>query len=331
MAIRAWPYAVSRGERSGYQAIVVPDFLAETGQAYVLEYASKGEAGEPDHLTVREVVGAATEPLSIAYRVTEAHADRCGLDGGIALEDRTGRTVRIFEGLVLRLPAERAASVCLTVEDLNAVGEVTDSAFRKLWVADARIDAELSTALSVGDTAQGTRLADVRITEPYRVPGDVTVGGPRLRARRGLVVAAAIVCLLTGLAAWYFTRSSPGPVQTGTVISQTSVRQWCDELSSGRTNDMYRQLSSSYQHSTTLASFEFRLLGSGTTANCTSTTARANQATISVRQADGEVRTVDLDVQDEGGQWEITAMKVSPQPRRHGARRPAGRAGTSGS
>jgi hypothetical protein len=184
--------------------------------------------------------------------------------------------------------------------------------------------------MSVGDTAQGARLPDVRIAEPYVVPGNVISHGPSLSARRSLVVAAVIVCALTGLAAWYFTRSSPGPVQPGPVISQASVRQWCDDLRSGKTNDMYQQLSSSYQRSTTLGSFESRLLGSGTTATCTSTTAKANQATISLRQADGEVRTVDLDVQDEKGQWQIAAMKVSPQSRRHGARRAAGRAGTSG-
>jgi hypothetical protein len=339
VATRAWPYAVSRGERSGYQAIVVPGFLAEIGQAYVLEYASKGEASEPDTVTVREVVGAATEPMSIAYRVTEARAERYGLAGDGALEDRTGRTIRIFEGLVLRLAAERVASVRLTVEDFDAVAEVTDPAFRKLWAAAARIDAELSTAISVGDTAQRTPLLDVRVAEPYVVPGDVTSRGPSHRARRGdeevvllprrrhdrmsgavesrpgrgtLVAAAVIVCVLAGLAAWYFTRPSPMPVPPVPVTAQAAVRQWCSDLSSGKAEDMYRQSSSSYQHSTTLGSFESRLLGSGTTATCTSTATKADRATLALRRADGEVRSVDLDVQDQGGQWRITAMKVSP-------------------
>jgi hypothetical protein len=333
VAARAWPYAVSRGRRSGYQAIVVPGFLAETGQAYVLEYASKGEASEPDTVTVREVIGAATEPMSIAYRVTEARAERYGLDGDGALEDLAGRTIRIFEGLVLRLRAERVASVRLTVEDLDAVAEVTDPAFRKLWAAEGRIDAELSTAISVGDTADGTRPLDVRIAEPYVVPGGVASRGPSHRAgrreqkvvalpgrppdrvsgpveprprRATLVMAAVVVCVLAGLVAWHFTRPSVP------VTAQGAVRQWCSDLSSGKAEDMYRQSSSSYQHSTTLASFESRLLGSGTTATCTLTATKADQATLALRRADGEARTVDLDVQDQGGQWRITAMKVSP-------------------
>jgi hypothetical protein len=342
VATRAWPYAVSRGERSGYQAIVVPGFLAEAGQAYLLEYASKGEASEPGHLTVREVAGAATRPLSIAYRVAEARAAHYGLAGDGVLADRVGRTIRIFEGLVLRLPAEQVASVRLTAEDLDAVAEVAGPAFRKLWAAGARIDAESSNAISVGDAARGTRLLDVRIAEPYVVPGGVASRGPGHGDRRGeqnvvplprrphdrvggpverrpgrgaLVVAAVIVCVLAGLAARYFTRSSPRPVQPVPVTAQAPVRQWCADLSSGQAGEMYRQLSSSYQHSTTLASFESRLLGSGTTATCTSTATKAGQATLALRWADGRNRTVRLNLQDQTGQWRITAMKVSPSSR----------------
>ena len=90
-AARAWPYAVTRGATSGYQAIVAPAFLAEAGQAYVLEYASRQETREPGIVTVREVVGATAEPLSLAYRVLEARADRYGLDGADPLQDRAGR------------------------------------------------------------------------------------------------------------------------------------------------------------------------------------------------------------------------------------------------
>jgi hypothetical protein len=68
MTARAWPYAVSRGATSGYQAIVVPGFLADAEQAYILEYASRQETSEPGVVTVRDVVGAIEEPLSLVYR-----------------------------------------------------------------------------------------------------------------------------------------------------------------------------------------------------------------------------------------------------------------------
>jgi hypothetical protein len=316
---------------------VVPDFLAEAEQAYVLEYASKGEASGPDTIRVREVIGAVTEPLSIAYRVTQARADRYGLAGGGALEDRAGRSIRVFEGLVLPLPAERIASVGLTVQDLDAVTELTGPAFRKLWAAETRIDAEPSTAIAVGNSAQGARLLQVQVAEPYVIPGSTAGrrashrppprdrGAPpsgrdrpgatvRARARRLRTVAAAvIVCVLAGLAAWYLTRPSPpSPPPPVPVSAQAYVRQWCDDLSSGKADDAYREFANSYRHSTTLADFESRLLGPGTTATCTSAATKADQAILSLRRADGQLRTVDLDLQDQSGQFQITAMTVSP-------------------
>ena len=80
---------------------MAPGFLADAGQTYVLEYASKQDTAEPDAVTVREVFGATREPLSLAYRALEARADRYGLGGEDLLEDRAGRTIRVFEGLVL--------------------------------------------------------------------------------------------------------------------------------------------------------------------------------------------------------------------------------------
>ena len=297
MATHAWPYAVSRDERSGYQAVVVPEFLADAGQAYVLEFASKGQASRPATVMVREVRGAVTEPLSLAYRVTEAGADR--------------ETMRVFEGLVLPVPAEQVASLGLTVEDLDAVADITAPALDKLRTAGTDLDAEPSTAISVGDTGQDARLLDLQMAKPWVVPEprDARPSEPAKAdsGRRGLIMASAIVCALAALLAWYLIRLLP---QSPATI-QASVRQWCSELRSGQADDVYRQFSSPYQQSTSLAVFESRLLGSGHSAICTSTATGAQHASLSLRGADGQDRTVDLDVQDQGGQWRITAMQVS--------------------
>jgi len=106
----------------------------------VLEYASRQETRETRIVTVREVVGAAAEPLSLAYRVLEARADRYGLDGADPLQDRAGRAIRVFEGLVVQLPAAGVPSIGLTGEDLDAVTAATAPAFRRLWAAGDRID-----------------------------------------------------------------------------------------------------------------------------------------------------------------------------------------------
>jgi hypothetical protein len=232
MATRAWPYAVTRGVTSGYQAIVAPGFLANAGQAYVLEYASKQETPEPDAVTVREVLGATREPLSLAYRVLEARADRYGLGGEDSLEDDAGRTIRVFEGLVLQLPAERVPSIGLTAEDLDAVTLVTASAFRKLWAAETHIEAEASTAISVGGDASDARPLNLRIAEPYVVPGSgaqrslvraawpgdrkaTSVIQPDRRSavprephsgQTRLITAVVVICALAALLAWFVAR-----------------------------------------------------------------------------------------------------------------------------
>jgi hypothetical protein len=242
VAMHAWPYAVSRDERSGYQAIVVPEFLADAGQAYVLEYASKGQVGPPETVTVREIRGAVTEPLSLAYRVTERR-DEPGASGGP--KARAGRTRRVFEGLVLEVHAEKVASLGLTVADLDAVAGITAPAFGKPRPAGVPVKAEPSAAICVGDTAEDARLLDLRMAKPWVMPGSSGGGGGSLGARpggpggqgrqgvqgvqgaaalpgrpdsrrsgpaharpgrSGLIVAAAVVCTLAVLLVWYLTR-----------------------------------------------------------------------------------------------------------------------------
>jgi len=332
VATHAWPYAVSRDDRSGYQAVVVPEFLVDAGQAYVLEYASKGQASKPGTVVVREVRGAVTEPLSLAYRVTETRDEPGGHD---APEDRAGRTTRVFEGLVLQVSAEHVASLGLTAADLDAVASITAPAFSKLRAAAGPpTEAEPSGAICVGDMAPDAPLLDLQIAKPWVMPGSGAGSGGSLGARPGgqpaaplpwrpddrrrepadarpgrdaLIAVAVVVCILAALLVWYLTHllpQSPSPVQA-------SVGQWCSDISNGDADDVYSQLSGSYQQSTSLAVFESRLLGSGHSATCTSAAARAGHASLSLREADGLGRTVDLDVQDQGGQWRITAIQVS--------------------
>jgi hypothetical protein len=228
VATHAWPYAVSRDERSGYHAVVVPEFLADARQAYVLEYASKGQTSLPGTVTVREVRGAVTEPLSLAYRVTEIPADRFGPGDHDGPKRRAGRTIRVFDGLVLQVPADQVASLGLTAADLDTVAGITAPAIDRRQAAGTYNEAESSTAISVGDMGQDVRLLDLQIVRPWTVPGSYAEGGENLGAqpdgqgpwrpdkrphepadarsgRRGLIAAAAAVAVLAGLLVWYLT------------------------------------------------------------------------------------------------------------------------------
>ena len=312
MTKRAWPYTVSRDERSGYRAVVVPEFLADAGQAYVLEYASRGQASQPGAVTVREIHGAVTDPLSLAYRITETRTDPGESEGGDGPEDRAGRTVRIFEGLVLQMPAEQVASLGLTAADLDAAASIAAPALRK---AQARTDAAPSTAICVAAAGRGAPLLDPQIAKPWVVPrhgrpddrpnepGESSLG------RGGLIVSAAVVCALAAALVWYLIRLLPASPPAAV---QASVQQWCRDLSSGRAGDAYGEFSAPYRHSTSLNAFESSLLGSGGSATCTSTAVSAAHASLSLRQAQGGDRTVSLSWQEQGTRWRITAMKVSP-------------------
>jgi hypothetical protein len=327
-ATKAWPYAVTRGATSGYQAIVVPRFLDDAGQAYVLEYASKQETDEPGIVTVRDVVGATAGPLSVAYRVTEARAGRYGLDGDDLLEDGAGRAIRVFEGFVLPIPAERVLSIGITVADLDAVTAVTAPVFRKLWTAGTPIDAELSTPFQVGSApvgaAPGSRPLTVQIAEPYAVPGRTTRPRPPRpdrdmpRAHRApaaprptrtrLITVVAVACVLAILAGWYLTRSTSPPATPSAVVSQL-----CSDLSTGHDSDAYQQFSAAYRRSTSLAAFDSSLLGANTSARCTAQTinAASDQANLALRLADGSAESVHLVLLKQSNQWHATKMTVT--------------------
>jgi hypothetical protein len=188
---------------AGYQAIVVPDFLAEASETYLIEYVSQAEANaEPGELVVRAVRGSVTRPVTIAYRVAQATADRYGLDGDAPLRDRAGRDIRVFEGLVLQLPAKRVAALGITAADMDAVTARIAPAFRRLWAAADTIEADRSAEVSLGSGLPGSPVLSSYLADP----------GARSQLRNRLVAAVAAVLLVAGLsfAVWSMT-ASPAP------------------------------------------------------------------------------------------------------------------------
>ncbi len=138
----------------------------------MLEWASRQEHVGPESVTVREVRRGAASPLSLAYRVTRPTSDRYGLDGESPLEDEAGREIRVFEGLALLLSARRVSSLGLTLANFDAITSLIAPVFRRLWLAETRIDPVLSTAISVGGKRPGSFRLATHVTEPYQVPAD---------------------------------------------------------------------------------------------------------------------------------------------------------------
>lgn len=96
------------------------------------------------------MIGTTLQPLSVVYRVVVARAGRYGLGDDSPLRDQAGRLIRVFEGLVLRIPSDHVASLGLTVSDLDRVTDVSVPAFCRLWTAQEAIDAEPTAAIFAG-------------------------------------------------------------------------------------------------------------------------------------------------------------------------------------
>jgi hypothetical protein len=168
MAIEAWPYVVTRGRETGYQAILVPRFLEEADESYVLEYASRGGFDDPGIVAIRDIIGSVVTPLAVAYRVSEPEPTRYGFDEATQLEDEWRRPIRVFEGLAITLTAKQIQSNGLELADFDAVARQAVPAFHRLWLAQERIDAKLSAKIIIGSNSP---LA-CRIIEPYVIPGN---------------------------------------------------------------------------------------------------------------------------------------------------------------
>ena len=299
-----------------------------------------------DLVQLAQIVRDHEEPLSLAYRVLEVRADRYGLGGTDPLEDQAGRAIRVFEGLVLRLPADRVPSIGLTAADLEAVTAATAPAFRKLWEAGSRIEPEASAALSVGGTTGESPLS-LRISAPYVVPGTSAKRRPAQPRRRPAAERAPARPERIRPAAERGPARPPerarptaerGPVRAGrtrltiavsvagvlaallawfllkpsTPPAEATVQRFCSDLGRGDVNGAYQQFSDAYRHETSLKSFKKILLGRNASGSCTPRMTAAYQATESVRRTDGTIRNATLGLGSEAGQWQITSMTVSP-------------------
>lgn len=365
MPAKAWPYAVSRGQRPGYQAVLVPGFLADAELTYVLEYASRQETDELGTATVREVLGA-PGMLSLAYRVREARGDRYGLGGEEVLEDAYGRPIRVFEGLALRLPPSEVVSLGLTARDFDAVARLAAPFLRALWKAETSLEAEPSGPRLVGNADPGAWPLKMQIAEPYVIPGRDIPGRdvehvppipyidrwrhdpipaedsyaaagrhpqpdagapprpwdqepgppppPRPKHRFAIAIAAAVVALVLIVLLIHRLSSPSSPSLTGNYLTaNTTVNQFCADLSGGKVSDAYKELSAAYRASHKQSAFKASLLGLDSEANCTSTklTPAGDKATLGLQRAGGSHETAYLTFQEESGKWQATKMSVS--------------------
>jgi hypothetical protein len=153
--VRAWPYAVGRGYEYGYRTLLAPDFLS-TGDHYLLEYASSGEATQDGVAVARAVLGVGGTPLTLVYRVVRPTADRYGLPGVDLLTDSAGRPITVFEGFVIRLPVGEAEFFGLVAEDFESLRRLIAPVYRDRWREPQGRAAESIATVSGASAPSGT-------------------------------------------------------------------------------------------------------------------------------------------------------------------------------
>ena len=111
MASYGWPFLVARGRRTGYRALLVPDFLAESNEYGVLSEAATGDSPTTEASRVSTVTGLAAGDVTLAYRterLTRALAGEAISSAGRRpddlLMDQHGRPLDILYGFVCRAP-----------------------------------------------------------------------------------------------------------------------------------------------------------------------------------------------------------------------------------
>lgn len=181
-AILGWPFLVARGRRRGYRVLLVPDVLAEAGQAGVLADGLRGDTvpGSPPRVETLSVPDVGR--LSCAYRTErlggrDPAGDRV-VDSTSPVLDEHGRPLEILYGIV-----------CSTDDDLDPDADDLDlarhealSAYGRFLADEAGFPGERSRAFPLR-----SRLRPVRLPPPEFATAD----GQHDSARRAVPASSA--------------------------------------------------------------------------------------------------------------------------------------------
>lgn len=132
MTIEAWPFLVGRNKDLGYQTIVSPQFLSEADLAGLLAEAVGGDYSGLGSATYREILGSPVGDMSLVFRVVKAKAQDYGLGGEEVLFDRSGRSIRLIEGFVIR---GSSGGLRVSRNDFQITHEIVKDVYYDFWQA----------------------------------------------------------------------------------------------------------------------------------------------------------------------------------------------------
>lgn len=146
MTITAWPFLIGRNTNLGYQTIVCPAFIAEAGLSQFLAETAGGEESAPFSATSRAILGSPVGTFRLIFRVIKARAGDFDLTGDELLRDRSGRSIRLIEGIVIpgfeKIPT-------ITSHDLQVAHDLVKDAYRKFWLTEKMFPEQASLPFSL--------------------------------------------------------------------------------------------------------------------------------------------------------------------------------------
>ncbi|MFJ4982341.1 hypothetical protein ACIP9H_00890 [Streptomyces sp. NPDC088732] len=128
---QGWPFAITRSVRTGFQIVVAPDFLVDSGQHDLLADAAGGEVSD-DAVYRREYRDRGSDRLWLLYRVVYLKGDDVGQGDDF---DRHDRRTPLIEGVVCRT----RPGIAPTDELFASLHALCTPTLRRFYLEDSEI------------------------------------------------------------------------------------------------------------------------------------------------------------------------------------------------
>jgi hypothetical protein len=217
-----WTFLVARGRQQGYQALLVPDFLAESNEYGVLDQATGGESA----VGITPIPGLAAGDVVLVYR-----SERLG-DGDLGwlsgpVTDQFGRPLELLYGFVLRGGGISEVDNA----DLATARAEAIATYRRFLAAESAFEREISRPFvlrSIPELVLSS--APAHLVDPGAgAPEPVAVAAsPSPIARRNLVLIV-VVAIAVSAAVWALLLRGGGPVTDVDLVELESTVVDCTQ------------------------------------------------------------------------------------------------------
>jgi hypothetical protein len=155
----AWPFLIGRSQLAGHRVIVAPGYMKTSQEARQLGKLARGETGPGEAFIEELPQGPGGNPATAIFRVFLAtRADYFG-SGEEMLADRSGREIRVTEGIVVPVPQADAEQLEVTAAVLQAAHREVTPAFLQFWRENDDYQLQYSSPVTVhGQGAPATAL-----------------------------------------------------------------------------------------------------------------------------------------------------------------------------